>query len=157
MMNLGAQLASASQVILCSRMLGMEAAAVWSISTKIFSLAQQFVGRVLDSSAGGLAEMAVRKESATLQKRFHDIVSISAVMAVIASAGIALTNGPFIEIWTSGRISWNPWNNLLLAMVLFSTAVTRSHTSLVGITKEIRGMKFVYLLRVSCLSPCPSY
>jgi len=146
MMNLGAQLASASQVILCSRMLGMEAAAVWSISTKIFSLAQQFVGRVLDSSAGGLAEMAVRKESATLQKRFHDIVSISAVMAVIASAGIALTNGPFIEIWTSGRISWNPWNNLLLAMVLFSTAVTRSHTSLVGITKEIRGMKFVYLL-----------
>jgi len=55
-------------------------------------------------------------------------------------------NGPFIEIWTSGKITWNPWNNLLLAGVLFSNAITRCHTSLVGITKQIRGMKFVYLL-----------
>lgn len=146
LMNLGAQLASASQVIICSRLLGIEAAAIWSIATKIFGMAQQFVSRVLDSSAGGLAEMVVRKEHALLHKRFRDLVSITALMAVAASAGIALMNGPFIEIWTSGKITWNPWNNLLLAGVLFSNAITRCHTSLVGITKQIRGMKFVYLL-----------
>ena len=146
LMNLGAQLASASQVIVVSRLLGIEAATTWSISTKIFGMAQQFVSRVLDSSAGGLAEMVVRKESGQLQKRFRDLVAISAVMAVAASAGIALMNGPFIELWTSGKVTWAPWNNFLLACVLFSTAVTRCHTSLVGITKQIRGMKFVYLL-----------
>ena len=146
LMNLGTQLASASQVIVVSRLLGIEAATTWSVSTKIFGMAQQFVARVLDSSAGGLAEMVVRKESSQLQKRFRDLVSISAVMAVAASAGIALMNGPFIEIWTSGKVTWSPWNNVLLACVLFSTAVTRCHTSLVGITKQIRGMKFAYLL-----------
>ena len=146
LMNLGAQLSSASQVILVSRLLGMEAAATWSVATKIFSMAQQFVSRVLDSSAGGLAEMVVRKESGQLQKRFRDLVAISAVMAVAASAGIALMNGAFIEIWTSGKVTWNPWNNLLLACVLFSTAVTRCHISLTGLTKQLRGMKFVYLL-----------
>ena len=146
LMNLGAQLASASQVIVVSRLLGMEAAATWSVATKIFSMAQQFVARVLDSSAGGLAEMVVRKESGQLQKRFQDLVAISAAMAVAASATIALMNGPFIEIWTSGKVTWNPWNNLLLAFVLFSTAVARCHISLVGINKQIRGMKFVYLL-----------
>ena len=145
LMNLGSQLASASQVIVISRMLGMETAAAWAIATKIFSMAQQFVSRVLDSSAGGLAEMVVRGESGQLQKRFHDLVSISAIMAVMASAAITLTNGSFIQIWTSGRITWEPWNNFLLAAVLFCTAVTRCHTSLVGITKQIRGMKFVYL------------
>jgi len=81
-----------------------------------------------------------------LLKRFRDLVAISAVMAVAASAGIALMNGPFIEIWTSGKITWAPWNNYLLACVLFSTAVTRCHISLVGINKQIRGMKFVYLI-----------
>ena len=146
MMNLGAQLASTSQVVIISRMLGMEAAAVWSISTKIFGFAQQFVSRVLDSSAGGLAEMVVRKESNQLKKRFHDLVSISAMMAVAASAGIALMNGAFVEIWTSGIITWNPWNDLLLACLLFSTAINRCHTSLVGISKQIKGMKYIYLL-----------
>ena len=146
LMNVGAQLASASQIVLISRMLGMEATTVWSISTKIFSLAQQFVARVLDSSAGGLAEMVVRKESTQLQKRFHDLVSISAVMAVSTSTGIALMNGPFIEIWTSGKITWAPWNNYLLSCVLFSIAVTRCHIGLVGISKQIRGMKYVYLI-----------
>ena len=146
MMNLGAQLASASQVIVVSRLLGMESAATWSVSTKIFSMAQQFVARVMDSSAGGLAEMVVRKESGQLLKRFRDLVAISAVMAVAASAGIALINGAFVEIWTSGKVTWAPWNNYLLACVLFSTAVTRCHISLVGINKQIRGMKFVYLI-----------
>jgi O-antigen/teichoic acid export membrane protein len=146
LMNLGSQLASASQVIIISRMMGMEAAAVWAIATKIFSMAQQFVSKVFESSAGGLAEMVVRGESGQLQKRFHDLVSISAVMAVMASAGIALANGAFIEIWTSGRITWEPWNNFLLACVLFCTTFTRCYTGLVGVTKQIRGMKYVHLL-----------
>ena len=146
LMNLGAQLASASQIIIVSRLLGIEAAAVWSVATKIFNLAQQFVGKILDSSAGGLAEMVVRGETGRLRDRFRDLVSISAVMAVAASAGIALLNGAFIEVWTSGKVTWAPWNNYLLACVLFSTAVTRCHISLVGINKQIRGMKFVYLI-----------
>lgn len=146
LMNLGAQLASASQVIVVSRLLGMEAAAVWSISTKIFSMTQQFVAKVLEASAGGLAEMVVRNEAGQLQKRFCDLVSISAVIAMVASSGIALMNGPFIDIWTAGRVAWPPWNDYLLACVLFSAAVTRCHTGLVGITKQIRGMKFIYLI-----------
>ena len=146
LMNLGAQLASASQVIVVSRLLGMDAAATWSVSTKIFSMAQQFVLRVFDSSAGGLAEMVVRKESGQLQKRFRDLVAISAVMAVAASAGIALMNGAFIEFWTSGKVTWAPWNNFLLACLLFTTTITRCHTGLVGISKKIRGMKYIYLI-----------
>jgi O-antigen/teichoic acid export membrane protein len=146
LINLGAQLIPASQLILISSQLGMGSYAIWIVAIKIFNLAQQFVARILDSSAGGLAEMMVRKENALLLKRFRDIVTISAVMAVAASAGIALANGAFIEVWTSGKITWQPWNNFLLACVLFSTAVTRGHTGLVGLTKQIGGMKYVYLL-----------
>jgi len=146
LMNLGTQLASASQVILVSRLLGLEAASVWAIATKVFSLAQQFVARILDASAGALAEMVVKEERNRLLLRFSHIVILSAVIAAVAAAGIALMNQPFVEIWTSGRIAWSPLNDLLLAGVLFTTAVTRCHTGLVGLTKQIRGMKYVYLL-----------
>ena len=146
LLNLGAQLLSASQVIVVSRLLGIESAAIWSIATKIFSMAQQFVSKILESSAGGLAEIFVRKETEILKKRFRDVVAISAVIAVAASAGIALMNGPFIEIWTAGKVTWTPWNNFFLSCVLFSTAITRCHIGLVGISKQIRGMKYVNLV-----------
>jgi O-antigen/teichoic acid export membrane protein len=146
LMNLGAQLASASQVIIISRILGIEAAATWAICTKVFSMAQQFVSRIFDSSAGGLAEMVVRSEFSRLQKRFRDIVAISAIMASAVGAGIALMNGSFVELWTSGKVTWSPWNNYLLACVLFITTVTRCHIGLSGITKHISGMKYVYLI-----------
>jgi O-antigen/teichoic acid export membrane protein len=146
LMNLGSQLASASQIIVVSRLLGLEAASIWAISTKVFTLAQQFVARILDASAGGLAEMVVKGERERLRLRFSHIVILSAVCAVAAAAGIALLNQPFVEIWTSGRISWHPLNDLLLALVLFVTSITRCHTGLVGLTKQIRGMKYIYLV-----------
>lgn len=146
LMNLGALMASASQVILVSRLMGVESAAIWSIATKLFNMAQQFVAKILDSSVGGLTEMLVRGDHSGMRKRFRDIVTVSAVLAVFVSGAIALMNGSFVELWTSGKITWDPWNNLLLACVLFTTAVTRCHIGLVGITKQIRGMKYINLL-----------
>jgi O-antigen/teichoic acid export membrane protein len=146
LMNLGAQLASASQIIIISRILSIEAAATWAICTKVFTMAQQFVTRIFDASAGGLSEMFVRNEFSRLKKRFRDLVAISAIMASVVGAGIALMNGSFVELWTSGKVTWSPWNNYLLACVLFVTTVTRCHTGLSGITKDISGMKYVYLI-----------
>jgi len=145
LMNLGSQLASASQIIIVSRLLGIEAAAVWSVATKIFNLAQQFVSRILDSSVASLSEMIVRREAINLKNRFKDLLSISAVMAAAASACIALMNGPFVEIWTSGKVTWDPWNNYVLACVLFTTSITSFLTTLPAISKQIRGWKFICL------------
>ena len=146
LMNLGAQLTSASQVIIISRILGMEAAATWAICTKVFTMAQQFVARIFDSSAGGLAEMIVRGELTRLKKRFRDLVAITAVVASTVASGIALMNGSFVEVWTSGKVTWAPSNNYLLACVLFVSTITRCHIGLSGITKQISGMKHVYFI-----------
>jgi O-antigen/teichoic acid export membrane protein len=146
LMNIGSQLTSASQVILVSRLLGVETAAVWSIATKVTTMAQSFVSRILDSSAGGLAEMVVREEYSKFRKRFKDLTSITALMAVAASAGIALLNGSFIKLWTSGKITWDPWNNYMLACVFFFAAISRCLTGLTGITKKLQEMKYVYLV-----------
>lgn len=150
LLNIGAQLASASQIIIASRLLGLEGASVWAIATKISTLAQQFVGKILESSAGGLAEMVARGEHERLLQRFRDIVILSATVAITAAAGIALMNQPFIEVWTDGRITWPVVNNLLLAAVVLVTSIVKCHIGLVGITKSIGGMKYVHLAEGVC-------
>jgi O-antigen/teichoic acid export membrane protein len=146
LMNIGSQLISTSQVMIISRVMGVESAAIWAIGTKISTMAQQFVGKILDSSAGGLAEMVVRKEQSVIWNRFRDVVSLTGVLALTTAIGIALLNGPFIVIWTSGKIHWDASNNLLLGILAFTTAVTRCHAGLTGISKHIGGMKYVYLV-----------
>jgi O-antigen/teichoic acid export membrane protein len=145
-MRLGSQLSSASQIIVVARVIGLEGASAWSVATKGFNMAQQLVGRVLDSSAAGLTEIAVEGDHARLLRRFRDVVGITAILAVAGAAGLALLNAFVVETWTSGRISWLPRDDYLLGLLLFVSSVTRCHAELVGMSKDVRGMKYVYFL-----------
>jgi O-antigen/teichoic acid export membrane protein len=144
-LRLGSQLASASQIILVTRLIGLEGASAWSIATKGFNMAQQLVGRVLDSSAAGLTEIAVEGDRELLLRRFRNVVSITGILAVAGAAGLAVLNASVVEIWTSGRIAWLPRDDFLLGLVLFVTSIARCHAELVGVSKSVGGMKYIYL------------
>ncbi|MEI6194096.1 MAG: oligosaccharide flippase family protein [Verrucomicrobiota bacterium] len=142
---IGQQLIAASAVPVISRTLGLEAAAVWGIATKVFTLAQQIVGRILDVSSGALAEMMVRGERERLKKRFGDIVVLTGTAAAACAIMVALCNASFLKIWTHGRIAWSPENNVLMAISFFIYLTVRLSIGLVGITKRIGAMKFIYI------------
>lgn len=137
MMNIGNQLSSASQIIIISQTLGLKDAVTWSICTRVYTLAQQFVNRIFDSSAGGLSEMFVRNETPRFKKRFQDLLLASVVVAGLAGSFIALVNNSFVTIWTSGQVSWSPWNDYLLACILFVSTITRCNVDLTIITQKM--------------------
>ncbi|HMJ91139.1 MAG TPA: hypothetical protein VK530_15055, partial [Candidatus Acidoferrum sp.] len=140
----GLTLLGSSQAPIITRVLGFEMAAVWGVATKLFTMAQQVVGRLLDSSASSLMEMVVRKERERLQMRFQDILALTAALALWAATTAAVCNGPLLEVWTRGRIAW-PWiNDVLMGAVLASMTITRMHIGLAGTTKIFRGLQFVY-------------
>lgn len=151
LLQLGMQLAAASQVIIVSRWMSVESAAVWSIATKIFTLAQLLGQRVMDASAGALTEMFVRHESAQLEKRFHHVVSLTAWISCVLGGGIALFNSAALSLWTSGKIFWGHENNLLLACLLLSTSVSRVHICIGGIVKDARGLRLVQVVEALVL------
>lgn len=146
MMALGNQLLSASQIIIVTRALGIEAAATWAICSKAFTLAQQMVGKIFEMSSAGLTEMFVRGERDRLCARFRDLVLIAASLSVVAGAVAAVANSGFVAFWTKGRVSWAPLNDALMGIGLVILNVSRCHTSLVGITRQIRGMRFAFLI-----------
>jgi len=143
----GMQLILSSQTILVSRQLGMEAAALWSVMTKAFSMvANMIIWRGIGNAMPALAEMQVRKEHERLWSRFRSLFLVFSVFAAVCGILFAACNGPFVRLWTHGRFSWPAVDNVLLAAWLVALTQQTCFSSLVISLKEIRGLKYIFLL-----------
>lgn len=146
LLSLGLALIGSSQTAIISRQLGLEVTAVWAIATKLFVLAQLFVGRILDNSSSSLGEMIVRGERDRLEMRFRDIYVVTASVAFWAAATAVACNAPLLLVWTNGRVSWSAWEDALMGAIIASNAITRVHIGLAGLTKHLRGLQFIYFI-----------
>jgi O-antigen/teichoic acid export membrane protein len=146
LLSLGQQLVNGSQALVITRTLGLDAVTVWSVAMKAFSLAQQFIWRLWDYSAGAIAEMIVRAERDRMRQRFRQIFVITASLSVLTATAIAVCNSDFLAIWTRHRIAWSRTNDFLCAALLVVNCVTRLHVGLLGPTKKIGRMRYIYFL-----------
>lgn len=146
LVSVGAQLITASQIIVITRVLGLEAAAVWGIGLRVFNLVNQFVWRLSDMSGAALAEMLARGEWDRLRDRYRSLAIVSFSFAGWAAVSFALCNSPFITLWTHGKIYWPPGNDWLLAAWMIITAVVHCHNCFVLLTKQIGFMRYIYFL-----------
>ncbi len=143
---LGTQMINASQAIVVTRSLGLNAAAIWSVCTRTYVLANQLVWRPFDYSSPALSEMVARGEKERLLHRFKGLVTLTTSFGVLAAVMFALCNKPFVTLWTHGKISWAIQNDLLLSIWLIVLALVHCHCSLPGITKQIGFMRYIYFL-----------
>ena len=144
--SIGGQLVHASQTILVTRMLGLEAGAIWYFCTRALFLVGQIVYRIFDYSFPALAEMIVRKETERLQVRFRSLVVSSTSLTILAAAMLFVCNESFVVLWTGGRIAWPSINDLLLGFWLVISLLVRGHTGLIGLTRDFRFLRYVYFL-----------
>jgi O-antigen/teichoic acid export membrane protein len=144
--SMGSQLVNASQIMILSRAVGLNAAATFAIGTKLFTMGQQLTGRIIESSAPGLTEMFVRGDTARFNLRFSNIISITAFLATLGAAGLIAGNAPFVSYWSSGTIYWNPTFDGLLAGLLISTSITRCLITVFGLMLGYRPVRHIYLL-----------
>ncbi len=146
LITIGAQLIMSSQTVLVSRQLGMEAAALWSVMTKAFTVVSQVVFRVIGNAMPAFAEMYVRKENERLWSRYRAMFVTVSVLSGVCGVLFAACNGPFVSVWMHGQFSWPAINNVLLAAWLMASVEQCCHNSLILFLKEIRGLKYVFLV-----------
>ena len=146
LVNLGSQLVNATQIMIISRVLGLDAAATFSIATKLFSMGQQVFHKVIESAAPGLTELFVRGEHSRFIERYWDALSVTLALATLGAVGLAGFNAEFVSIWTAGTISWTPVGDLLLALTLVLTSQTRNFVGLFGLTGSFRSVRFLYFV-----------
>lgn len=146
LVSVGAQLIMTSQTIVITRMLGLEAAAVWGIGLRVFNLVNQVVWRLADMSGAALAEMLARGEQIRLRDRYRSLAIVSFSFAGWAAVSFALCNSLFITLWTHGKIHWPPGNDWLLAVWMIVLTVLHCHNSFVLLTKQINFMRYLYFV-----------
>jgi O-antigen/teichoic acid export membrane protein len=146
LISVGSQLINTSQTILLARLLGLEMAATWSVCTRAFTMITIVVWRIVDYSVPALSEMVVRRERDKLLVRVRDIAILMASTSLLCGSLFAGANGAFVWFWTSGKISWPPINDVLLGLWFFARSIMRVHTGLVGISKDLRFLRFIYLI-----------
>jgi O-antigen/teichoic acid export membrane protein len=146
LINLGAQLITASQVIIVFRTLGSEAAAAWLVGTKIFMLMRQIMFQPFSAASAGLCEMLARNETERLRNRFKNLVVLTASLGVVTGMAFVLCNSLFITVWTGGKIAWPPLNDVLLGLWIFITALQVPHCNFIFVTKQIGGMRYLYFV-----------
>ena len=145
LMNVGINLIAASQTIVVSRALGLETAATWTVGTRVFTLVRQVMYQPTGSSLPGLSEMLARKEAERLKDRFRNLVGLTASLGVFLGVVYALCNSLFVGIWTAGKISWSPLNDVLLALWLFVASIQTTHGSFVFVNKQIGLLPFIFM------------
>jgi O-antigen/teichoic acid export membrane protein len=145
LITVGNQVLEASQLIIVTRTMGLGAAAIWSVSTKLFALVYQLVNKVEGTAIVFFSEMMVRGETTRLALRFRNVYQLTAGLAVVALAFVTAVNQQFVAVWTTPSLAWSPLLGLLLGLVVYLNCVTKCQVDLILHSKDIRGLRFVYL------------
>jgi O-antigen/teichoic acid export membrane protein len=146
LVNVGNQVLEASQLIIVTRTMGLTAAAIWSVSTKLFALVYQLVTKIEGTAIVFFAEMMVRGEKEKLAARFRQIYQLTAAIAAVALAIVVGINGPFVSVWANPSLAWSLPLSGLFAVAVALNALTRCSGDLIIHTKKIGAFRYVYFL-----------
>jgi O-antigen/teichoic acid export membrane protein len=139
----GTQLIVASQLMIITRRLGLETAALWAVGTRVFSLMSQIIWRVFDVSTPALAEMIVHGENRLLRERYRDLFILSVSFSGFCAVSFALCNSSFVAVWTG--FTWPRINDTLLGIWMIVLAIIHCHNGFILNAKQVGAMPYVYL------------
>jgi O-antigen/teichoic acid export membrane protein len=149
LVSVGTQLIMASQTLIITRRLGLEASAAWYAGTRAFNLVSQAIWRINDSSGPAFSEMIVRGEDSLLRERYRAVLTLTASISGFAAVTYALINSNFVSLLTHGKIQWPAVNDLLLGAWMIVMSILHCHNSFVLLTKKVGFMRYVYFLEGS--------
>lgn len=149
LINIGSQVLEASQLIIVTRTMGLSAAAIWSVSTKVFAMTLQMLAKIQGTAVVFLAEMMVRGETRSLEVRYRQIFQTISGLAVIALSLAVAINNPFVTAWAKPDLAWGMSLSGLLALGVFLNVTSRCHMDFIIHTKEINALRYIYFLEAA--------
>jgi O-antigen/teichoic acid export membrane protein len=141
----GVQLITASQTVLVSRQLGLEAAALWVVMTKAFILVISVVYKIAGNAMPAFSEMHARGDLERFWHRYQGLFLAANALAVFCGVMFAACNGPFVNLWTHGRFAWPAINNVLLGAWMVMAIQQSAHSQIVITLKQIGPLKYIFL------------
>lgn len=142
--TLGAQLVSASQPIIITRVLGLEAAGAWNVGTKMFNLCMSAIWRIPQMASPAFSEMIVKHEQPRLLDRYRAMHILILSLTGFAAVSLVMCNSLFVPLLSHHKFSWPQFNDVLLGFWMIILAV-ENHNSFALLTKKVGFMGYVLL------------
>lgn len=146
LIQLGNQLINATQIMIVSRWVGLEAAATLAVATKFYTMAMLFVQNPIAASAPALTELHVRGDLESFKRRYLDVLSLVIAFATAAASCLVTANRSVVALWTHGEIQWTWVGDLLLGLLILFRNFDGNLVSLFGIMKNWRPVRFLYVV-----------
>jgi len=146
--QVGALLLSSIPQLTVARLLGLEANAMWTITTRSFAILRQMVGRPFDVALPLIYDDYIRGDMKAVTGRWTDvtqgILAVAGTVFVVAAAN----NSAFIDLWTHGRIHWGEANQWLLALYFFTITAASLASGGLGMEMAIGKSRFIGFIQV---------
>jgi O-antigen/teichoic acid export membrane protein len=146
LITIGFTILQASPAFLITRLLGLEANAVWAVVTRVNQVCLLIIGKIPDMGYPALAEMHVRGEHDLLRLRFNHLLTLGCAGGVLCAVGIAACNRDFVSLWTAGRIQSTPWLDAMLGLWFITLILQKFLYVPASIARNIKDIRFYYLL-----------
>jgi O-antigen/teichoic acid export membrane protein len=122
----------------------LTAAAIWSVSTKLFTLLFQLIAKVENTAVVFFSEMIVRGEKEKLLSGFRQIYQFTGGLAVCGMLAAVAVNPFFVAAWAGEDVLWPSINNWLIAILLVLNLLLRCHTDFAMHTKKVGLFRFLF-------------
>lgn len=149
----GNQLLNASQIMIISRFIGLNAAATYAVGTKIYTMGMMFLANPVSAAGPGLTELYVRGENERFVIRYWDLIKITLASSTVIAVGIATGNTAFIAIWTNGAIGWSWFCSVLLAILIVVRNLSAGYVNFFSFTKKWKTVRYLYLVEAMLFVP----
>lgn len=143
--TVGTQLINASQIMILSRWISLEAATTFSVATKFYTMAMQLVGNPISSSSAGLTEIFVRGDKKLFTQRYWDLITIATAISTIAAVGLAIGNSCVVLLWTKKSIEWSWHHDVILAALIVLRNASGCFMGLFGIMRNWKPVRLICL------------
>ena len=145
-LSIGFQVLQASQIIILSRVCGLETAALFAVGTKLYTLVSQLIYKIIESSAPGLTEIYLSGNIPLFRSRLHQLISLTLFAGFMGALCFFTFNHYFVSIWTKRVFSWPQINDIFLALTIVLNSFSRWLVGFFGILGDYRSVRHLYLV-----------
>ena len=114
------------QATFLTRVFGLESFAIWSVGSKIANLLVLLFSKVFESAFSGMAEIKESSNLKDMARVYLRLFFISMSFVFIIAFFLLWSNGPFIRIWTSGKLVWPAAGTVFISIWLIISVFSKS-------------------------------
>jgi O-antigen/teichoic acid export membrane protein len=144
--SIGQQLVNTLPMLLISRWMGLDAAAVWSVANRSFFILRQILARPFQYGVSMMADLLANKGHEAMLIRWMQMSQVMTASALALYPICSAINSEFLATWTNGAIAWGRWNDVACGVYYFLLVALFPWYGIVGIDKKFGITRYTSIL-----------